>query len=152
MVDIRKDYTGTLTRHLPTGEAEILHQVGVESFTEEEAVHDAGYIFEEYVPDLVPEKATVVTVEQETIMEQGLKRNCANCEYFDSNNDKDYAHEYEEGSEGNCIEGGGKDTIYDADKHMSSLQCCGFKADHTLVEMAQTKTLVETGKLYPSWK
>ena len=139
MVDIRKDYTGTLTRHLPTGEAEILHQVGVESFTEEEAVHDAGYIFEEYVPDLVPEKATVITVEQATIMEQGLKRNCDNCEYFDSNNDKDYEHEYAKGAEGNCIYGGAKDPIYDKHRHKSVLECNEFNADHTLVEMAQTR-------------
>jgi len=152
MVDIRKDYIGTLTQFYATGESDVIETVGVTAFKEAEALEDAKGMFEENMPDEYKEDGMVVTVEQETIMEQGLKRNCANCEYFDSNNDKDYAHEYEEGSEGNCIEGGGKDTIYDADKHMSSLQCCGFKADHTLVEMAQTKTLVETGKLYPSWK
>ena len=137
-VQIRKDYIGTLTRCQPNGEDEILHHMGVESFSEDEALADAKYMFEEYVPELLHEEATVVTVVQGTIMEEGLKRNCSNCEYFDCNNDEEYAHEYDEGSDGNCIQGGGKDPIYEADSHQSELECDTFKADHMLVEMAET--------------
>ena len=138
MVDIRKDYIGTLTQQLPTGEMEILHQVGVEAFTEDEAINDAGYLFEEYEPEDFHRSDTVVTVEQETIKEHGHKRNCANCEYFDCNNDLDYAHEYAEGAEGNCIYGGAKDPIYDKEIHKSVLECDEFNTDHTLIELAET--------------
>lgn len=33
------------------------------------------------------------------------KRVCAYCKHFDSNNDLEYAHEYEEGSDGWCLRG-----------------------------------------------
>jgi len=138
MVDIKRDYIGTLTRHYPNGETDVIEEVGVEAFNIDEALEAAKYEFEEGIPEDYHLEDTVVTVTQATITEQGLKRNCANCEYFDSNNDLDYEDEHEEGSAGNCHEGGSEDTIYDAEKHMSSLQCCGFKADHMLVEMAET--------------
>jgi len=133
MVDIRKDYIGTLTQHVPNGE-DIFHGVLCDTaFNKREAIANLAYLFNEFLPDSIG----VVTVVQESLMEEGLKRNCSNCGHFDCNNDKEYEHEYPEGSAGKCGHPEGLDHIEDGDTIWSELQCSVFIADEMLVEFAQ---------------
>lgn len=62
----------------------------------------------------------------------GVKRCCAYCKHFDSNNDEEYSDEYEEGSDGWCREGMGKQPVYHKDKALAPWNCNAFKLDPLL--------------------